>query len=378
MANSYLSIAWALLNSFVPRLGTAGYSFNNYANYAGAKPTNGTQILPPNDYWFSDNYQIPPGGGLWWSTEITPAGILSDCLGVFYVAQPAGGTFTLSVSTNSGPWGTVLSVDGYAAAPEGRFTNIALSLDWHRLRVDGQTGTNFILGPQLLNRQSNGLNIAFLDYPGLSLADITNVPLAIREPVFRALAPDLLMWHMKEDGSETTRQRLLECERWWSNAIPNSSVLYIGTPYVSLDTNSTWTIDQNTLVRSVAVTYGRAYMDCMTPCHSYWWMVTNGYMLDQTHENNQGSQYLANFVWNDLGFYALRTPRALAIQSIQQAINLSFQTATGIVYTVESSPDFMTWQPLFTLPGNGLPLSTNLAPNGAAAAYRLRLQPAPN
>jgi hypothetical protein len=176
MADSYRSIAWALLNSLVPRLGTAGYSFNNYANYAGAKPTNGTQILPPNNYWFSDNYQIPPGGGLWWSTEITPAGVLTDRLGVYYVAQPDGGTFTLSVSTNTGPWGIVLTLNGYAPAPEGRFTNIALNLDWHRLRVDGQSGTNFILGPQLLKSQSNALNIAFLDYPGSSLADVTNVP----------------------------------------------------------------------------------------------------------------------------------------------------------------------------------------------------------
>jgi len=183
---------------------------------------------------------------------------------------------------------------------------------------------------------------------------------------------------MKEDGTDATRQRLIECEQWWSNAIPNSSVLYIGTPYISIDTNSTWTIDQNTLVRSVALTYGRTYVDCMTPCHSYYWMVTNGYMADQTHLNAQGSQYLANFVWNDLGFYALRTPRALAIQSIPQGINLNYQTASGILYTIESSSDFMTWQSLSTNSGNGLPVSTNLAPSGASAAYRLRLQPDSN
>jgi hypothetical protein len=107
-------------------------------------------------------------------------------------------------------------------------------------------------------------------------------------------------------------------------------------------------------------------------------MVTNGYMLDQTHENTQGSTYLANFVWNDLGFFALRTPRVLAIQPDQQGINLSYQTVGGIVYTLESSPDFISWQQLFALPGNGFAVSTNLARTGTSANYRLRLQPAPN
>src|SRR5881397_3649594 len=49
----------------------------------------------------------------------------------------------------------------------------------------------------------------------------TNIPWSIRVPVFQALAPDLLIWHMKEDGSEATRLRLIECEQWWSNALPN-------------------------------------------------------------------------------------------------------------------------------------------------------------
>jgi hypothetical protein len=378
MADSLRSIAWALLNLWIPRLGVAGFSFNNYANNCNANTTNGTQALGPNQFWFSANYQVPPGGGLWWSKETSPGGLLTDHLGVYYVAQPDGGTFTLSVSTNSGPWGSVLAVDGYSPVTEGRFTNIDLDLDWHRLRVDGQTGTNYILGARLLNYQTNGLNITFIEYPGIGLSDVTNVPLAIRSPVFAALAPDLLIWHMKEDGSDATRQRLVDCEQWWSNAIPCGSVLYVGTPYISVDTNSTWTIDQNTLVRSVAVTYGRAYVDCMTPCHSYWWMVTNGYMLDETHENPQGSQYLANIAWNDLGFFALRTPRVLAINSLQNGINLNYQTTTGILYSIESSPDFVVWQPLSTNSGDGLPVSTNLVPSAATTSYRLRLQPAPN
>jgi hypothetical protein len=378
MANSYRSITAVLMERLATRLGVAGYSFNNYQNNSNANWTNGTEVLEPGSFWFSTAYQVPPEGSLWWTEEWSPGGLMTDLLGVYYVAQPDGGTFTLSVSTNTDPWATLLTVDAYAPEAEGRFTNVAVSLDLHRLRIDGQTGTNIILGPQLLNSQSSGINIAFTDYPGIGVDQVTNVPLAIRGPIFRALAPDLLIWHMKEDGSEDTRQRLIECEEWWSNAVPNCSVLYIGTSYVYEDTTSTWTLDQNTIVRSVAVDYGRTYMDCMTPCNSYWWMLTNGFMWDGTHLNQPGSQYLANFVWNDLDLFALGTPRTLTIQPGEAQVNLSYQTSPSILYTVETSPDCACWQPLFTLPGDGQPVSTNCAATADSAFFRLRLQPATN
>ena len=37
-------------------------------------------------------------------------------------------------------------------------------------------------------------------------------------------------------------------------------------------------------------------------------MLANGFMADRTHLNLGGSQYLADFAWNDLGFFALGSP----------------------------------------------------------------------
>jgi hypothetical protein len=375
MADSYRSISYCLMNQFVGRLGVAGYSLRNYANTLLWNLTNGTQHIDgPSPFWFSDHFELPPGGGMWWEAQAWPGGLVCDRLGVFYVAWPGGGRFTLSVSTNSGPWTQLLTVDGFSPSTVGRFTNLDMSLDHYRLRVDSLSGTNVVVGAQVLNRHTNGVHVAFTDYPGIALSDVTNVPLAIRAPIFAALAPDLLIWHMKEDGSEATHQRLLENEQWWSNSIPNCSVLYIGTPYASVDLTSTATVDQNTLVRSVAVAFHRAYVDCMDPAVSFDWMYLQGYMADGTHENVLGNQYLEHFAWNDLGFFALGTPLRLSCAMVQSQLNVSFQTVSGIRYTLESSSDFSTWQTNLTVSGGAqiTYVSTDPVPR---KNFRLRLQP---
>jgi len=377
MADSYRSIAYVLMNRFGERMGVAGYSFNNYANSLLFNLTNGTQVLAPSSLWYSTYFHLPAGGGLWWTKEFSDAGILSDDAGVFYISLSRGGKFTISISTNSGPWSPLLTVDGFSSTPVGCFTNVALAPNFHRLRVDGVTGNNVILGPRLLNGRSSGINAAFTDYPGITLGQVTNVPLSIRTPIFQALAPDLLIWHMKEDGTEATRQRLIECEQWWSHALSNCSVLYIGTPYVGVDTTTTWTIDQNTVVRSVALDYHRAYMDCMTPAVSYDWMLAHGFMSDATHLNYEGSSYLAGFIWDDLGFFSLRVPHSLTIQSLGNQLRLSYGTAPKIFYTLESSEDRIRWEPLFSTIGTGMMMNTNLQSTGSPRWLHLRLNPRP-
>jgi hypothetical protein len=376
VADSYSSLPFVMMNQFVGRLGFAGCSLNNWANTLLINLTNGAQYLGPSDLWFSASVQIPPQGGVWWTREWSTNGLLSDKLGLFYVAQPEGGTFTLSASTNGGTWGPLLTLDGFSPSPIGCYTNVQTDLDFHMLRVDGISGTNIVLGPLVLNSQSPGVLVSFLDYPGIDVGQVTNVPLSIRVPILRALAPDLLIWHMKEDGSETTHQRLMECERWWSNAVPDCSVLYIGTPYVALDTNSTWTIDQNTVVRSVALDFHRAYVDCMTPAVSYPWMVASGFMADGTHPNLQGNQYLEGFAWDDLGFFALRAPRSLTLLPRTDGIQVSYATAPNILYALQSSADLIQWQAVFSALGDGSIFRTNL-PVSSPGFLRLSLRPPP-
>jgi PKD repeat protein len=221
----------------------------------------------------------------------------------------------LGLHRPQGAWTPLLTLNGYAAVATGQYTNVVLAPDFHQIRVDGVSGTNYVIGPQLLLQTTSGVHVAFMDKGAIAISDVTNVPSAIRTPILAALSPDLLIWHMKEDmssndfynGPIVTSNGLITCEQWWSNAASNCDVIYIGTPYMYVDTNpaTPTTVIQNTLVRYTALQYGRAYCDLMNPSVSFPWMNSQGYMADETHTTYAGGLYLARYLWYEFGFSAL-------------------------------------------------------------------------
>lgn len=376
MADSYKSVTYYLIRRLEERFGAAGYSLNNYRNTLGFQYTNGATYVPPSDRWYVQHYLLPPGGGMWWINEVSANGLLCDQVGVFYLAQPEGGVFTLSVSTNQGPWGVHLLLDGYSATPVGRYTNVFLAPNRHRLRVDGLAGTNYFLGAQQLLRSTNGLHIAFTDGPGIGLEGVTNVSRAIRDPIMAGLKPDLVIWHMKETADAAMFEQMKECEDWWQTTYPEGEVLYIGTPWGYLDTGGgTYTLDHNRVERNIALAYDRAYVDLMQPAISYDWMSANGYIPDGVHLSPAGAQWAMNVLWNDLNFFALGLPRSLSLQKLGEQLRVSYPTSPGLNYTVLSSADLQTWNPLADISGNGQTQTHDLTAD-TNVFFRLQLRPA--
>ncbi len=379
MADSNQSATYFLISRLANRLGVSGIALGNCWNELLFVATNGASVIEgPSAYWFAKHWWVIPGGRLHWYAEFTPGGVMSDTVGLFWAAQPSGGRFTLSISTNGGPWSPLLTLDGYSAEPEGRHTNVFLARNWHRLSVEGQTGYNCIIGPQLLDSQSNGLQVAFMYYPSIDLGQVTNVPATIREPVFRGLQPDLLVWHMKEEGDALTiSNRLEECERWWSSSSPNCDVLYLGSTWAYFDSSTTRTLDQNRLVRQAAIRHHRAYADLMSPAQNFSWLVEQGYISDAVHLNRAGGDWAAGILWNEFGFYALRRPRQLELARLGPQVQLSYPTATGILYSVEATTNLTDWHPVHETVGTGGRVSTNLPNDLPARSFRLSLRPAP-
>lgn len=374
MADSYRSGSFHLMNKLAEKIGIAGYSLANYKNTALWVITNGAYEIQTGPYWFSQYFALPAGASIWWNNQLNAGGVACDVAGIFYVAQPHGGQFTLSISTNGGAWVPHLVLDGYHPTPVGRYTNVFLQPDNYRLRLDTVTGTNYVLGRHQILSQTSGVNVAFVDYPGISLGQVTNVPLAIRQPIFAALNPDLILWHMKEplDGLNA---RMEENERWWSNSAPSSAVIYFGTPWGDYDATSTQTLDQNTIVRNIALKYRRAYADLMQPTVSYSWLVGSGLMADGVHLNSAGGLYCANILWDDLGFFALGLNKTLSLTKTGPQLHLSYQTMPGAVYRLETSTNLQTWTGVLTNPvGNAL-FATNFAAPATPAYYRLGLSP---
>lgn len=373
MADSYRSATYYVMNRLNTQFGSAGYSLNNYRNTALWQLENGALNRGPDQYWFCRYVAVPPGAAMGWGNQLNPTGVLADQAGVFYVSHADGGEFRLLISTNGAPFETVQVLEGYSAEPQGHFAKVVLPLDRYRLRVESDTGTNFIIGPSLVATHSPGIHSVFIDWGGIHLGQVTNVPAAIREPIFAGLQPDLLIWHMKEDGTGATSNRMEVCETWWQNAAPACDVIYIGTPWLSTDQTGTTTPDQNRVVRSIAVEHGRVYADLMQPTISYDWLVAQGFMADETHLNNAGGQYCANVMWDDLGFFTLGLDLRITLQSIGEQLRLSYTTSPTARYQVEFSPDLQTWTPLWTNPVAAATFSTNFFPESGRGFYRLNL-----
>jgi hypothetical protein len=375
MADSFRSISCVTMNRLCDRLGIAGYSWNNYRNTTLVKMTNGAEMVEPNGFWFGWHYRLPTGGAVSWETQFSPGGLESDQVGIFYVAHPGGGAMSFSVSIDGRPWTVLTELPGYAPTPTGCYTNFALRSNFHRIRVDGLSGTNVVLSPQLLKARSPGVHAAFMDMSGLDLEMVIGVPASIRSPILAGLSPDLVLWQMKERVNSALSLKLEQCEKWWRQAVPGADLVYISAPFDSRDTNSTWTIDHNSIVRQLALDSGRAYVDCMTPGVSYPWMLERGYMADVSHPNLSGSTFLGNYLWNDLGFFVIGARRHLQWSSGNGLRALEFQTTTGLVYHLEQSPDLRTWQTLSTMAGSGSTIKTNLPSKDLESFFRLRLQP---
>jgi hypothetical protein len=375
MADSYRSVTFHLMNMLGDRLGFAGYAMMNYQNRTLWTPSGGAAEIPPGPLWYAQHFELPTGSSIYWWNQLNSGGIPADKAGVFYVAQPEGGQFRLSISTNGGPWITKLLLDGYNPTPVGRYTNIFLKPDNYRIRLDCEFGTNYIIGTQHCLSQTNGVVIAFTDFSGIHLGQVTNVPMAIRVPIMAALNPDLIVWHMKEDSSLATSNRLDECEMWWKESVPSASVIYIGTPWMDLDLSSAWTPNQNTVVRNIALKHRRAYADLMQPTISYSWLSSNNFIPDGTHLSSAGALYCANIMWDDMGFFSLGLNKKLSLTKTGTNINLSYNTDSRAVYRLESSTNLQTWTPILTNAPVTATFTTNFIPPATATYYRLGLRP---
>ena len=325
--------------------------------------------LSPGTNWWHTQNALGPGGYLMWSHgETLGVTVTADRAGVFYLATPTGGDFVVSTATNGGGWTSNLTVNTYSPVTEGRYTNLVLTPASYRLRVDSLSGTNIILGSELFLSTSRGIKPVYLQKDGMALGDFLSVPDAILTPVISNLAPDLIIYHMKELGDVSTQSilnlsnQLEQLDMFWKTCVPGADVIYIGTPYEDRDANGTpVTIAQNLLARGVAVRNNRGYVDGMTDMVSYDYMLSNGYMDDGIHPSNKYYQWLADTVWNQALFSLLRQDRSLQIRLIAEGgFELSCPRFTNTSHQLLGSTNLIDWEVLEVVgPGTQLWSVTN-------------------
>lgn len=377
MSDAYQSISLYLVNQMMTRRPFAGTSFNNSFNRTLWRSTNGATVVPPENRWISYQFRVPEGANLWWDNQLNANGVLSDQLGLYWVAQPEGGPFKLFSSERGREWVQIAELDGYSPTLVGRSTNINVPLSEYRLKVESVSGTNYIIGPQQVNRQTNGLHIAWLSYQGLTLPEVMAVPLSVREPILRDFAPDLLIWHFKESYVffPFYEAGLEETHNWLRNADPEMDVLYIGTPRFANDDGGTMTYDENRIIRAFAIAKGRPYMDCMTPTLDLEWMREQKYFADTWHLSYPGSTYVSQGGWKDLGLFTLGARRNIALRQTGGTMLLEAALVPWVTYEFQSSTNLADWTTFETQSGLSGAVSIEIPADRAESNFRLKMMP---
>jgi hypothetical protein len=376
MADSPDSIQLRLFERLRGQFGCAGYSFRNCQQTRLPQCERGTIDSGVTTNWWMQHFLVPPGGVLWWAnlwdwTGSSP----SDLLAVYWLARPEGGAFSVHLSTNGGPWSSpIAALDGASDVPQVRFTNFFVGRQNYRLRLEGLTGTNLVLGGTQLDRSSNGVHIVFLAEPGINLNEIIPWREHVKT-VLRGLDPQLVIWHMKEladIGATNLTARLSDLNELWPEAVPHGDVVYTGTSLEQRDSTNAWTLQQNRIVRAAAIGSGYGYVDCMKPCGSYETMMANKYFADEVHLTSAGNLFLADVVWQDMGFFALRSNRKLFF--VPRLNKLEWLASPGVVYDVEGSTDLRHWTAIDSVSGAGKVHQTSLPADSSARFFRLRLK----
>lgn len=403
MADSYRSIGFCLMDELIQKYGIAGYAMNNYRNHTMPVMSGGalwinmsysSNILAWGKYWFTDFGLVTPGGSMTWNNQHHPWGLLCNNLGPLMVKNPAGGDIAISISTNGGPFGIVLVTNTYTAGAtgEGFPVLIDLPLDYYRMKIDGITGSNIVVGPYIEDTTAPGIVATFIDKGGIALRSVTNVSVNIRNPIFKVLSDAgnrtnvTLLWHMKEFADQSTLDGLIECDLAWSNSLPDALFKYIGTPLISSDvdylTTDTITVVHNEIIRSFAIQAKKDFVDCLNPCVSYQWFSSMGYLsADGVHLPVEGSRYLLPIVWDSYGFFTgVSNTVASFAQQEGNEVQFGYYTSTNATYTIQYSTNLNSreWYDVPGTAGVGSGWRTNTTGINLSEAnrfFRLRLTP---
>lgn len=384
------SLQTKLFDKLEARLGSAGYCFQDWPHLPAVWENGATATGTGTTNWWTSHFWLTPGSDVYWQR---PGGgsVTCDEVGVFWVANASGGEFTLSVSTNGGSWSApLLTLSGYSETQTGHYARVLLPRQPYRLRVDGGSGTNAIIGCRMRDNTSSGIETAYLAQWGVALGltdQLLGLSTNILNPILAAINPQLVVWHMKElpDYPETVfSNNVVLMEQLWQQTVTNGDIVYIGTPYRIEDAATGQGIDggptvkQNRVLRDAAGRDRRVFVDCMNPCVSYEWMVSHGYLNDTLHPSNLCYANLASLLWSQLGLFALRVDRHLSIEALGPGAGsrITWPTAPGLEYDLEVSADLSLWTTLHQVAGNGEACSITNA-NSGAQFFRLSITETP-
>ncbi len=282
---------WESMRRF---FGTSGGAIGdgNFFGYSSSGTTVTNRGADTN--WFSAHYDIANGGFIDTSNflnTVRPNGVIyANRLEAYYIQctnTGAGSGFNLSVSTNGGAFSVSNSVQTISATLTGRVATVNIMPGWYQARLTVTNGYVKVIGLALYDTNSPGVRPSILAGAGIDLAAIAAVSNSITRPIMKALEPDLLLIESTKDSAGSFALSLGTMETNFLSGLTNTDVIYLGTPPID---EVTWGAfdytNQNAIMRTAALTYGRRFFDQSVMSGSFSNMSWHGWVGDGLHRTN--------------------------------------------------------------------------------------------
>lgn len=262
----------------------------------------------PDTNWWTSHFYMTNGSSATYLAGITngPANssdyVWCDTVAVYYITDPSAGAFTISLSTNGGPFGVVSSINAQGVYG-GAVQELALPLDYYQMQIACTNGTVALIDCGMWNEHQRNLACVLSAAPGMAYNDWTAVATNVTWPIFQAWQPDLLLLEAK-DSAALFAQSFPLLETMFTNCAPNMDLIYIGTTAQGTNSdptiNDTWAIPQNNEMAALAQQYGRDYWNSFYIV-SYELATALGWTVgDGTHFNYAGGTALGEMLWSDV------------------------------------------------------------------------------
>lgn len=267
-----------------------------------------TPISGEYEKWFTgDLFSVGVGGEL----AFGEGGFYgkADRIVLFYSKSPGGGLFKLQSQKFGESW---VDEVGYTNVDTN---NASISIgvieltknpnDLTKVRVVGLAGTSEIIACDFQKLTTTGVK----DYPsalakgGLLLTNALLCADGVLEAFLDNIQPDIIFFEMKEGDAGQFAVDLAQMQARFDAVLPDVDWVFIeSTP---IEVNDAEQVAENESLRIHANANDRFCFDGYTPCGSYEEMVKRGWEGDGIHADEKCNDYLASYLWWQMGLYAI-------------------------------------------------------------------------
>jgi hypothetical protein len=236
--------------------------------------------------------------------------ILCDRIILFYLIEPGAGNFKVQTSTAGGAFADEVGYTNVAAAGTQAIGVITLNktAGAYRAQVVGLSGTVRFFRPCFRHTTKSGLEWYRMDYPGTTLEQMNTMASGLFSTVLTAIAPDLVLWEMREVSSDDQVNglpaQLTAMQARFDAVVPNASWIFSGAPPMQDTTQDARTVTTNASVKAHALANGRFYFDGYGALKNWANVNALGWGGDGVHLADPAQRFLAERMRNQSGLCA--------------------------------------------------------------------------